>query len=397
MLSDVRVLDFSMTLAGSYCTRLMADLGAEIIKVEPSVTGDETRTYPYLCPEVGSGYFIQNNCGKKSLTLDLNQNEAIQIVKDLVKKCDVLVENFKPGLLNQSGLGYEQLKEINPLLIMCSITPFGQYGPYAENAGCGLTAEALSGLLELTGYEGGPPLPFGYAVADPTAGAQALGVISAALLHRARTGRGQHIDLSVADCALSLHCVAMDEYLFTAGEIKRSRTGPQRPNLTPYGVYPCRDGYVVIVAVLDAWALLANGMGRPELVTDPRFSTPEARCQNDTEVTKLLTEWLQTFESADKAAKFLTEEVNVMAAPVLSRYEALTDPQNNVRQMLVDVCQSESRKMKVVSTPFKCSRSGVGPRKPAPGLGQHKQEVLVNLLGYSLEHVAKLRESDVIS
>jgi crotonobetainyl-CoA:carnitine CoA-transferase CaiB-like acyl-CoA transferase len=386
-----------MTLAGSYCTRLMADLGAEVIKVEPPVTGDETRTYPYLSQEVGSGYFIQFNCGKKSMTLDLNRSEAIQIVMDLARKCDVLVEDFKPGLLNRFGLAYEQLKEINPLLIMCSITPFGQTGPYAENAGCGLTAEALSGLLELTGYENGPPLPFGYAVADPTAGAQALGVISAALLHRTKTGRGQHIDLSVADCALSIHCNAMDEYLFTAGEIKRSRTGPQRRNLTPYGVYPCRDGHVVIVAVLNAWELLANGMGRPELATDPRFSTPEARCQNDTEVTKLLTEWLHTFESAREAAEFIAGEVNVMAAPVLSRQEALSDAQNDARQMLVDVRQSESRKLKVMNTPFKCSRSDVGPKKPAPGLGQHNQEVLVDVLGYSLEHVARLRESGIVA
>ncbi|MFC1892444.1 CaiB/BaiF CoA transferase family protein [Chloroflexota bacterium] len=392
----IRVADFSMHLQGPYLTRLMADMGAEVIKIERPGEGDPTRWAPYIMGRAESGNFMQRNCGKKSLSLDLKRPEAIEIAKQLVKISDVVVENFRPGVMARFGLDYPTLKEVNPKIIMCSLSGFGQYGPYINRPTGDTLVQAMTLGMEMTGEPDGPPQICGLAYIDFCTGTHGLAAVSAALYYREKTGMGQYIDVALFDVGFSMHESPMQEYILSGGKIKYTRFGSHKKDLVPVGVYQGRDGYLAIGAVGDrAWADLARVMGRPELITDERFDTQIHRLEHRDQVIQIVGEWIQICDSVMEADRLLTEG-NVPSAPVLNIDQLMADPQLEARELLAEVDHPALGKVKVVNSPFHFSETASTARGRAPRLGEHNEEVLGDILGYSREQITALYNKDVL-
>jgi crotonobetainyl-CoA:carnitine CoA-transferase CaiB-like acyl-CoA transferase len=394
-MDTVRVIDFTRILAGPYVTRSLCAMGAEVIKIEEPFSGDVSRHYEYKIKEKLGGYYLQLNAGKKSMSLNLKSPTGVQIVKELTKVSDVVVENFRPGTMARLGLGYESLKAVNPRIIMCSISGFGQYGPYAGEGAQGIMAEALSGAMEITGAPGEPPPVFGVPVADINGGVHALAAICAALYFRERTGVGQYIDIALLDCIFGMHEFAIQLFTLSGGKDELTRYGYDFPRAVPYGVFTGQDGYVVIAAGTDAnWVRLTRAMGRPELGRDPRYVNNEKRVEHREEVLKLINDWVYGFASKDQALAILKQE-GVPNAPVKTIREAIEDPQLNAREMLVDVDHPISGKVKMPNVPFKFSETMARFEGKAATLGEHTREVLTHLLGYDDGEVNRLREEGI--
>src|SRR6266849_2165678 len=266
---------------------MMADMGAEIIKIELAPRGDLTRVYPYFRAGQSGGY-IQHNRGKQSVCLDLKKPEALEIVKGLVPQVDVVIENFSPGTLIKYGLGYEELRKLNSRLIMCSISGYGQDGPYAHRPGNDTVAQAMSGLMHLTGDPQGSPTYVGIFIADENAGGHGLAAVCAALYYREKTGIGQYIDLSLLECMFHLHDTAIQFYVMSEGELNPNRFGSHHYLLAPCGIFKASDGYVVITVLDHQWETFGTAIGRPQWLSDPRFATREARVDNRLALAKLL-------------------------------------------------------------------------------------------------------------
>ncbi len=392
----IRVVDLSMQIQGPYLTRLMADMGAEVIKIERPVEGDSTRWAPYIIDKGDSGNFMQRNCGKKSVSLDLKRPEAIEIVKKLVKISEVVVENYRPGVMARLGIDYPKLKEVNPKIIMCSLSGFGQYSPYVNRPTGDTHIQAMTLGMEMTGNPDGPPQICGIAYIDFATGAHGLAAVSAALYYREKTGIGQYIDLCLFDVAFAMHESAIEEYILSGGKMKYTRFGSNKEDLVPVGVFKGRDGYLTIAAVGDrAWADLAKVMGRPELITDERFDTQIHRVEHRDEVIKIVTEWVQNCDSIVEADRLLTEG-NVTSAPVLNIEQLMNDSQLEARELLVEVEHPTLGKVKVVNSPFHFSETVSMVRERQPRLGEHNKEVLTTLLGYSHERIAELYRQGVL-
>ena len=394
ILAGVRVLDFGHYIAAPILTRMMADMDAEIIKIELAPRGDLTRVYPYL--KAGqSGAYIQHNRGKQSVCLDLKKPEAIEIVRGLVPQMDVVIENFSPGTLPKYGLGYAELRKLNPRLIMCSISGYGQDGPYARRPGNDTVAQAMSGLMHLTGDPQGSPTYVGIYIADENAGVHGLAAVCAALYYREKTGIGQHIDLSLVECLFHLHDTAIQFYVLSEGELKPTRFGAHHYAVAPCGIFKARGGYVVIAVLVHQWELFAQVIGRPELATDPRFNTNERRAENRFALVEIIEAWLQSFPTCEEPLAIL-ESARILSAPVLDIAQAINHPQLKARGAMQEVPHPGLGPVALPKSPFRFSETTVEIRSRAPLLGEHNERVLTRYLSYSADKIAALTQAGVL-
>ncbi len=395
LLDGIRVLDFTRFLAGPYLTRALGVMGADVIKIERPPHGDEQRGHPYFI-QGASGYFLQQNHDKRGLCMDLKRPEAQAVARDLAAVSDVLVENFRPGVMTRMGLDYPTLSGLNPRLIYCSVSSFGQDGPYAKRPGYGIIADALSGAMHITGFPDQPPPIIRMPVADTLTAIHGVAAVCAALFAREKTGEGQHIDIALLDCMFSLHEYAIQEFLLSGGEVEATRIGSGLPGSVPYGVFEGRDGCLVVGAPSDAmWAGVCQAMGRPELTADLRYATNGDRARRHPEVYKLVQDWVMECPSIAEALKRL-EAAGVPCARVQAIREVVNDPQIAARGMIVEMEHPVAGKVRLPNLPFHFSKADVSPRRPAPLLGQHNHEVLKGLLGYPDAQVRELEQAGVL-
>ncbi len=378
-LNGIRVLDLTRVLAGPHATQILADLGAEVIKVERPETGDDTRGWgpPYVKDAQGndtseSTYFAACNRGKKSITLDLADPAGQERVRKLAGACDVLVENYKVGDLVRYGLDFASLHQLHPGLVYCSITGFGQTGPYAERAGYDPIAQAMCGLMSVTGepeeMAGTKPQRVGVAVVDLMAGQYSVIGILAALLHRKQTGEGQHIDIGLLDVGVGSMANIASAYL-GAGVVSK-RNGGMHPSVVPSQVFKCSDGYVIVAAANDAqFRKLCAAAGQPEVAEDERFATNSARVRNRALLAPILEKMF-----VQKPVAWWKEalpRVGVSCGPIYSIDQVFEDPQVRARGMMVEVPYAPSGKLKMVRNPIRMSATPLSCDLPPPLLGEH--------------------------
>lgn len=393
LLKGIRVVDYSHFLAGPYVSRCLAALGADVIKVERPTNGDAGRDHPYFI-KGESGYFLQQNMGKKGLCIDVKDPRGLELVKKLIRESDVLVENYRPGALKKLGLGYETLSEENPALVYCSVSAFGQTGVDAGRAGFGLIAEAKSGAMDLVGHPGQMPPLLRMPVADMYAGAHGVAAVCAALLSRHTTGRGQHIDIALYDCMVSMHDYAAQLYTLSGGREVLQRTGHYLPQSTVYGVFQAQDGCLVIAAqVNDIWKRLAHLIGGQTLAEDKRFLDAASRNAHFDEAVKLVTEWVQ-IRTVEQCLVAL-DHAAVPSARVQNIDEALNDPQIVSRGMLIEQDHPVLGQIKLPNVPFKFLDVDPPSLCVAPSLGQHNREIAADL-GYSATEIGEMEQDGVL-
>lgn len=390
-LSGVRVLDLSRILAGPFCTMLLADLGAEVIKVEPP-GGDDTRQWGPPFVEGESTYFLSVNRNKKSITLNLKHPRGREIALRLAERCDALVENFRPGTLERLGLGYEDVARVNPRIVYCSISGFGQDGPYRNKPGYDLLAQAMGGMMAITGLPGGEPVKAGMSVADLGAGMFAAIAILAALRHRDRTGQGQRIDVSLLDTVIAWHTYHATAF-FATGEPPRP-LGSAHPSIVPYQALRAADGYVVVAVGNDQlWQRFCCATGLDHLAADPRFGTNAGRVAHREELVRRIEAHLASRPVAYWVE--VLEAAGVPVGPILNLDRIYTDPHVLHRQMVVEVDHPTAGPIRLTGIPMMLSATPGEVRLPPPLLGQHTEEVLAGL-DYSAEEVAALRREGIV-
>jgi crotonobetainyl-CoA:carnitine CoA-transferase CaiB-like acyl-CoA transferase len=401
-LSGICVLDLSRVLAGPSCTQLLGDLGADVIKVERPHVGDETRTWgpPFLKDAQGtdtteSGYYLSCNRNKRSVSIDIGKPEGADLIKRLAGQADVLIENFKVGGLSRFGLGYDDLKNELPRLVYCSITGFGQTGPYADRPGYDLVVQGMGGLISMTGEPGRPPVKVPIAVNDVMTGLNAAVAILAALRHRDRTGRGQHIDLGLLDVQVGWLYNQGLNYL--TGGIVPERLGTAHPNTVPYQAFETSDGWIVCGANNDEqFKRFAALIGRHELAADSRFSTNSARLANRAILVRVIEVAMKESPSLHWIGAF--EKVNLPCCPVNTLDQVFADPQVEARQMRIAMQHPLASKghVDLIGTPIKMSETPPSYRRHPPYLGENTDEVLEQLLGLDAGARNALKESRII-
>lgn len=392
-LEHIKVLDFSRVLAGPYCTMILTNMGAEIIKVEKPETGDDARSYgPFLKDQ--SAYFISINRGKKSISLNLKSNEALEIIKELVKKVDVVVENFRPGTMEKLGLGYDVLKEINPALIFSSISGFGQTGPYSGRPAYDMIVQGMGGIMSITGEKGGSPVRVGTSIGDITAGLfGAIGIL-AALEDRQITGVGRMVDVAMLDGQIAILENAISRYTAT-GEIP-SPIGGRHPSIAPFEAYKTKDSYVIIACGNDSlWQKFCRLTMRNDLLEAEMFRTNMDRVKNVEKLKTYMDEIL-----GQKTTEEWNDYLNKNGVPcsLINSIDMLfCDPQVNARKMLVEVWQPGAGNLKIAGNPIKMTGlDNELPDTPAPEVGEHSETILKTYLGYSEEQIKQLKEDKVI-
>ena len=394
-LSHLRVLDLSRVLAGPWATQLLADLGAEVIKVERPGTGDDTRHWgpPYLHDTSEAAYYLSANRGKRSLTLDLAASAGQDIARRLARESDVLVENFAVGTLARWGLDWESVRAVNPRLVYCSITGYGQTGPNRERAGYDFAIQAEAGLMSVTGATDGGPQKVGVAVSDLTAGLYASVAILAALVHRDRTGEGQCIDLALFDTQVAALANVASNYLVSA-EIPR-RWGNGHVNIVPYNLFDTADRPIVLAIGNDAqFRRCCEVAGRPDLAADPRFATNDARLRHREPCIAALEPVLRARTAADWLA--VLGAAGIPCAPVNDVAEVFASPQAAARGLRVDLPHPTAGTMPSVGNPIRLSATPVTYGTPPPLLGQHTDAILRDRLGLSAATIAELRARGVV-
>jgi CoA:oxalate CoA-transferase len=390
-LEDIRVLDFTRVMSGPFATMLLGDLGADVIKIEPP-GGDDTRGWgpPWIGGD--SAYFMSANRNKRSMIIDLKKLEGKEIVKKLVEKSDVVVENFRPGVAEQLGISYDNLSKINPRIIYCSISGFGQSGPHRDKPGYDLIALAMSGLMSITGEPNRPPVKFGVPIADLTTALFAALSIVSALYWREKTGRGQYIDMALLDAQVLLLSHQAFNY-FATGEEPR-RMGSAHPNIVPYQAFETSDGYIIVtVGSEKLWEQFCKAIGRPDLIENPKFRTNADRVINREE---LIEELERVFKP--KPTRFWIEELEkagVPAAPILTVGQVLNDEYVRYRGMVLEIEHPEAGVIKMLGTPFKMSVTPGVVRSPPPTRGQHTFEILREL-GFDDEEIIELKSKHVV-
>jgi len=375
-LEGIKVVDYSHYLAGPHMSRCLAAMGADVIKVERPNAGDPGRASPTI---VGgqSGYFMQQNMGKRGLCVNLKDKRGLDLMHKLTDAADVFVENYRPGALDKLGLGYEELAQRNGRLVYCSVSAYGHTGPDAERAGFGLIAEAKSGAMALVGSPGEAPPLFRMPIADMYAGMHGVSAICAALLGRVKSGRGQHIDIALYDCMISMHDFAAQSYLMS-GEIP-VQTGHDLPQSTVYGSFPAKDGYLVIAAQADdSWQRFAKLIGGDAYAADTRFHSSAGRNAHRVEILAKVRGWTMA-QASVKACCAALDAAGVPAAPVARIDEVLADPQTLARNMVIEQDHPLLGKIKLPNLPFRFSDCDATPRGPAPLLGQHNREIAAEL------------------
>ncbi len=394
MLSGLKVLDFTQYLAGPTVTRLMAEMGAEIIKVEQAPMGDPARLLPVV-KNGRSAYFVQQNRGKKSLCLDFSKPRAIELLRSLVAKADVVVENYGPGVLERRGLDYASLRKINPRIVMASISAFGRSGPLSHKVGYDFIAQAFSGVMHMTGYPDRPPVFVGMAIGDVGSGVHAFAAIGYALYHRERTGVGQHIDISMVDALYHMHEVNVQAYTMTEGQHVPQRMGAHHALVTPCGVFKGPQGYIALLVLDRQWPAMAKAIGRAELATDARFATGPDRAKNQKELISIIEDWMAS-QSSDEAVLKILEEARIAASAVMTIAESVKHPHFVERGMIRTVGDPILGELTIPGFPFKFSAFPELPEIQAPLLGQHGGEVLREHLRLGDDELADLSASGVL-
>lgn len=397
-LGHLRVLDLTRVLAGPWATQLLADMGAEVIKIERPGTGDDTRGWgpPFLKDAQGrdaeSSYFISANRAKKSVTVDIATPAGQALVRELAAQCDVLVENYKVGTLKRYGLDYETLSKVNPRLVYCSLTGFGQDGPYAHLPGYDFVFQGMGGLMSITGLPdgepGGGPVKCGIAISDILAGMYTATAVLGALEHRHASGRGQYIDVALLDCVVALTSYMATNY-FVSGKTP-SRMGNAHTNMVPYQAFACREGHVIVAVGNDSqFASFCRVIGRPELAGDERFTLAAQRVRHREELVPIIAEVMRTRTMGDWIDRM--ESANVPCGPIYSIPQVFENPhvvQRRIRQSLPHPVGVD---MPLLANPIRFAGTPIRHEQPAPTLGQHTEEVLSGLLGKSPEQIAALR------
>jgi crotonobetainyl-CoA:carnitine CoA-transferase CaiB-like acyl-CoA transferase len=402
-LSHVRVLDLSRVLAGPWAGQMLADLGAEVIKVERPGQGDDTRGWgpPFMKDAEGNdtseaAYFMSANRGKRSVTIDFTKAEGQALVRDLAAKADVVIENFKVGGLKKYGLDYASLKAVNPSLVYCSITGFGQDGPYAHRAGYDFMIQGMGGLMSLTGAPdtapGGEPMKVGVAITDIFTGMYATSAIQAALIHKERTGEGQHIDMALLDVQVATLANQAMNYL--ASGVAPKRLGNSHPNIVPYQAFPTADGYIILAVGNDGqFQRFCKVAGLTDVAADPRFATNASRVGNREVLVPMVAEAIRTRPSADWLSALEAE--GVPCGPINTLDQVFADPQIVHRGMKVSVPHPLAGTVDLVASPMRFSGTPVEYDRAPPTLGQDTDSVLGGL-GLDAERLADLREKGII-
>ena len=393
-LSDVKVLDLTRVLAGPYCTMMLADMGAEVIKLEVPGRGDDSRGFPPIV-NGESGYFMNMNRNKKGITLNLKSEEGKEIFREMIKHVDIVVENFRPGTMEKLGLGYEDLKKINPALIYGACSGFGHTGPYSKRPGYDIVGQAMSGLMSVTGWPDGAPTRAGGPMSDTMGGLSLTIGILGALHYQRMTGIGQKVDIALVDSLVASLTIISQIYLI-GGRLPQ-RTGNRYESTYPYDTFPTKDGENIVIGVANDkfWGLLCKLMGRDELITDERYDKNVKRVKAHEELRPLVAEWTLTKDSAELLE--MLDEAGIPSSPVYNFKQVSEDPQiAGAREMFVEAEYPKAGKIKITNSHIKLSETKTGFRKPSPTLGQDNEEVYSSMLGYSNERIAELKDAGVI-
>jgi len=393
-LNGIRVIDLTRIIAGPYCSMILGDLGAEIIKIEQPKIGDESRAWgPPWVGETVSAYFIAINRNKKSLTLNFKHPQALEIFKNLVKQADVVLENFRPGTMDELGIGYEALRSINPRLVYCDMTGYGTDGPYRDKPGVDVIVSAIGGLMSITGEPGGEPVKIGVPLIDVLTGLYSFGAIASALYLREQTGKGQRISLNLLAMQVATLINIGSNYLI--GGIVPRRWGSAHPNITPYEAHRARDDYLIFGVVNERmWRSFCQLLGMEELQDDPRFTDNSQRLQNRQALMEIIDrklaektvdEWIPLFDQA-----------GIPCGPINNFDRVFSDPQVLHLGLVKEVEHPRYGKVKVVGPPATFSASPIGIQSPPPMLGEHNEEILTKLLGYTPEQVKALKDEGVV-
>ena len=395
LFEGVRVLDLSRMLAGPYGSMLLADMGAEVIKVEEPDGGDPMRVMgPPFLPDGDSAYFLAINRNKKSLALDLTKPEGREVFLDLAVEADVVWENFRPGVMERLGLAYAALTAVNPRLVMCSISAYGQDGPYRDWPAFDLALQAMGGAMSVTGEDGRPPVRMGLPMGDLAGGMFGAFAVAGALFRRERTGHGAHVDLSLLDCQVSL-LTYMAQYFWADGRVPRP-LGSGHASVVPYGALATRDGHLIVAIFAEKfWAGFCQAIERPEWARDARFAANRDRVGNR----EALMHLIEAVFRERPTAEWLTRlhAAGVPAAPILSVDRVLADPQVRHRHMVVELEHPRHGVLPTLGTPIKVDGALEAPLAPPARLGEHTDAVLRDLLKYPAERVAALRREGVIA
>ena len=400
-LQGFRVLDLSRILAGPWASQMLADLGAEVIKVERPGSGDDTRGWgpPYMPDQSGAAtseaaYFHGANRGKQSVCIDMSLPDGQSLIADLVSHCDVLIENFKLGGLKKYGLDYASLKKINPRLVYCSITGFGQTGPYAERAGYDFMIQAMGGMMSVTGEADGLPMKIGVALADVLTGLYAANAIQAALIHQQKSGQGQHIDMALLDVQVAT--LANQAMNFLATGNSPGRLGNAHPNIVPYQAFQTADGYIILAVGNDAqFARFCELAGKPELATDTRFTKNSDRVKHrETLVPQVVEIMLQN------SSEQWLEDLNargIPCGPINNIEQVFADPQVQHRGLKLELDHATAGKVASVANPINLSATPIEYQQAPPMLGEHTDAVLQQLLSLDSETLSTLHKQGVIA
>jgi crotonobetainyl-CoA:carnitine CoA-transferase CaiB-like acyl-CoA transferase len=395
MLDGYKVLDFTQVLAGPTTTRYMAEMGADVVKVEMAPNGDISRGVPYL-RDGRSAYYVQQNRGKKSLCLDPRKPAGAAIIRELIRKVDVLVENFAPGVIGRLGFDYAAVRELNPSIIMCSISTFGQNGPLASRPGYDFIGCAYSGVLSMIGAADGPPALPQVGVGDISTGVHGLTAILGALLHRERTGEGQFVETSLLDCYFSYNDMTVHTASLSRGAFLPRRNGSHHFAVAPLGVFNGKSCPILIMASTDhQFAYLCRAMGQPELASDPRFKTNADRIERVEELKRLIQDWFDSM-TGDEEIFRLFDEHRVPYAPVLSIEQAMAHPHLRDSEVVRTVNDRFLGEFEVPGFPLRFSQMSRHLQLEAPTLGEHNNLILSEYLGYSAETIQRLEADGVL-
>ncbi|MCH7786476.1 MAG: CoA transferase [Chloroflexi bacterium] len=392
-LEGMKVLDFTQIMAGPFCTMLLADMGADVVKVEKPGGGDDTRRMgpPFLNGE--SAAFLGINRNKRSIILNIKDEQGVGVAHRMAKEADVLIQNFRPGTLERIGLGYQDMQKLNPALIYCNISGFGNTGPYKDRGGFDLVAQGMSGLMSLTGLPDSSPVKVGVPITDLNAGMYATYGILSAYISRLKTGKGQLVDTSLLEAGIA-YTFWESAIFFASGQLPTPMGSAHRLS-APYQAFPTSDGYINIGAANQAnWERMCEAIDRHELLDDARFATNADRMQN---LKELVTTLEETFATQNTAHWLdVLEKAGVPSGPINNIADVYADPQVQAREMMVEMEHPQAGRVRNIGIPVKLSETPGSIRRPAPTLGQHTDEVLAEF-GYSSDEITKLRDSGAVA